>query len=79
MDTNTVSLQMAYRKNGLENDRHKYSKYGTYNSVSLDNSRCRCLRILCIRRTDKWLSLFLQQAIEGTALIVIGNDGKTPI
>jgi len=32
-----------------------------------------------IRRTDKWLSLFWQQAIEGTALIVIGNDGKTPI
>jgi hypothetical protein len=32
-----------------------------------------------MRRTDKWLSLFWQQAIDGTALIVIGNDGKKPL
>jgi len=32
-----------------------------------------------MRRTDKWLSLFSQQSIEGTALIVIGNDGKKPL
>jgi len=29
-----------------------------------------------IRRTDKWLNLFCQQSIQGTALLVIGNDGK---
>ena len=32
-----------------------------------------------MRRTDKWLNLFWQQAIDGTVLIVIGNDGKKPI
>ncbi|NHJ40076.1 MAG: hypothetical protein FK731_08590 [Asgard group archaeon] len=32
-----------------------------------------------MRRTDKWLNLFWQQAIAGTALLVIGNDGKKPI
>lgn len=32
-----------------------------------------------LRRTDKWLSLFWQQAIEGTTLLVIGNDGKKSI
>ncbi|MEA2070235.1 MAG: hypothetical protein U9O98_03000 [Asgard group archaeon] len=32
-----------------------------------------------MRRTDKWLSLFWQQSIEGTALLVIGNDGKRPL
>ncbi|HUT80173.1 MAG TPA: hypothetical protein VMZ29_03145 [Candidatus Bathyarchaeia archaeon] len=32
-----------------------------------------------MRRTDKWLNLFSQQSIKGTALIVIGNDGKKPI
>ncbi|MFW9923198.1 MAG: hypothetical protein ACFFDW_07940 [Candidatus Thorarchaeota archaeon] len=32
-----------------------------------------------MRRTDKWLSLFWQQSIDGTALVVIGNDGKKPI
>ena len=32
-----------------------------------------------MRRTDKWLSLFAKQSIAGTALIVIGNDGKKPI
>ncbi|RLI69231.1 hypothetical protein DRO91_01060 [Candidatus Heimdallarchaeota archaeon] len=29
-----------------------------------------------MRRTDKWLNLFCQQSIQGTALLVIGNDGK---
>ena len=32
-----------------------------------------------MRRTDKWLSLFSKQSIDGTAIIVIGNDGKKPI
>lgn len=32
-----------------------------------------------MRRTDKWLNLFWQQAITGTALLVIGNDGRKPI
>jgi len=32
-----------------------------------------------MRRTDKWLSLFCQQSIKGTALFVIGNDGKKAI
>jgi len=32
-----------------------------------------------MRRTDKWLSLFSQQSIDGTVLLVIGNDGKKPI
>lgn len=32
-----------------------------------------------MRRTDKWLSLFAKQSIEGTAIMVIGNDGKKPI
>ena len=32
-----------------------------------------------MKRTDKWLSLFWQQSIEGTALIVVGNDGRKPI
>ncbi|NHK31908.1 MAG: hypothetical protein FK730_11190 [Asgard group archaeon] len=32
-----------------------------------------------MRRTDKWLNLFWQQAIAGTALLVIGNDGRKPI
>jgi len=32
-----------------------------------------------MRRTDKWLNLFSQQSIKGTALLVIGNDGKKPI
>jgi hypothetical protein len=32
-----------------------------------------------MRRTDKWLGLYWQQAIAGTALLVIGNDGRKPI
>jgi len=32
-----------------------------------------------MRRTDKWLSLFWQQSIDGKVLLVIGNDGKKPI
>ncbi|TFG01734.1 MAG: hypothetical protein EU542_06430 [Promethearchaeota archaeon] len=32
-----------------------------------------------MRRTDKWLNLFNQQAIDNTALMVIGNKGKRPI
>ena len=32
-----------------------------------------------MRRTDKWLSLFAKQSIKGTAILVIGNDGKKPI
>ncbi|NHJ06311.1 MAG: hypothetical protein EAX90_15905 [Candidatus Heimdallarchaeota archaeon] len=32
-----------------------------------------------LRRTDKWINLFWQQSIEGTMLMVIGNDGKKPI
>ncbi len=32
-----------------------------------------------MRRTDKWLSLYAKQSIKGTAILVIGNDGKKPI
>ncbi|NHJ31576.1 MAG: hypothetical protein FK732_01820 [Asgard group archaeon] len=32
-----------------------------------------------MRRTDKWLNLFWQQSIDGTVMLVIGNDGKKPI
>ncbi len=32
-----------------------------------------------MRRTDKWLNLIWQQSIDGTILVVIGNDGKKPL
>lgn len=32
-----------------------------------------------LRRTDKWINLFWQQAIEGTMMMVVGNDGKKAI
>ncbi len=32
-----------------------------------------------MRRTDKWISLYAKQSIAGTAIMVIGNDGKKPI
>jgi hypothetical protein len=32
-----------------------------------------------MRRTDKWLNLFWQQSIDGTVMLVVGNDGKKPI
>jgi hypothetical protein len=32
-----------------------------------------------MRRTDNWLNLYWKQAIAGTAMLVIGNDGRKPI
>ncbi|NHJ48386.1 MAG: hypothetical protein FK733_11435 [Asgard group archaeon] len=32
-----------------------------------------------MRRTDNWLNLYWKQAISGTAMLVIGNDGRKPI
>lgn len=48
-----------------------------YNRYRMEPPREIALKIM--KRTDKWLSLFYQQALKGTALVVIGNHGKRPI